>query len=221
MALVSKREFAEMCGLPTKNLSVYIQRKKVKVKKKGGDEFIDTNDAVNASFLESRQANIESSAPVVVSKAKEVVTRATVAAAGVVNGGAGNDDDEEDGELPPIGVSERRLRHYQAEKTERDSKLAALKISKMQGEVVPTAPLIPIMKQHNKHLLDQCNRTLEEMLTFLRHRYRISPEDTAWMRGEAKKWINAALVKAIESTEKSIDIIVADYTETRGRGERK
>jgi predicted transcriptional regulator len=50
MALYSKKEFAELLGIKTKHLSMYISRKQVVVK----GNMVDDNDQINALFMQKR-----------------------------------------------------------------------------------------------------------------------------------------------------------------------
>lgn len=53
MALYTKKEFADICGLPTKNLSTYIGRGKVIVR---DDGMIDDAEGINNLFFSKRGA---------------------------------------------------------------------------------------------------------------------------------------------------------------------
>jgi hypothetical protein len=60
MARLSKKEFAERCGIETKNLAVYIGRGNVIVL---DDDSIDDCDQKNRAFIQKRQVNIVRTEP--------------------------------------------------------------------------------------------------------------------------------------------------------------
>ncbi len=227
MALLTKKDVAEKCCKPTNWLSVYIKRGKLVELKKGANKgMIDTSDPTNASFLEMYSVNVEAfSAPKAVNKRK---TQAEPS----------NDDDfddepvssgDDDGEqYVTVGgrkilkkhVSDQLYKHFQAEKTEKEAELNALKIQKLKGIVIPSAFISPLFLQHNQYIVQEQKNADDEMISMLSHRYDISAADVAYVRGEWVKRRNAAVQKATDMSVKGVENIVNEFSESRGRGER-
>ena len=213
MAYLSKKEFAEVCILKTKDLSNYIKRGKVIVRT---DELIDTDTDVNKAFIENRRAKMD------VALADPEIASDKPGASRRMGQILGGDKPEkvDDTGLMSVVIADRHYKHHLAIKTERAAELDRLKIEKAKGIVVPSEPIIPIFLQHNQHILQEQKNADEEMLSLFAHKYGISSADTAHIRGEWVKRRNAAVQKATDATKKAIPALINDYSEKRGVGQR-
>jgi len=214
MALLTKNEFAEQCGIQTKALSVYIQRGKVVVV----NEHLDTNNDRNKAFIEKNKGK---------KREKELIKDIPTIAPTVkhqVNIDDFDDDvlneDDEDSEVPALYVSEKLLKHLDTKKREREISLLKIKEDKIRGIVIPSDLIKPVFLQHNQYILMEQKNADEEILTMYAHKYSMSLEDIAFMRGEYVKRRNAAVQKAAESSAKAVENIVRDFSDKRGVGER-
>lgn len=220
MALITKQAFALKCNIPTNQLSVLLKRGQVVC---DGD-MADTNHPKNVLYYNNREAKglltkKESSKKSAPKKPKSDKLKTELT------------DDEDDldddglmdmpaGKILPLDQSERRKKHFEAINAERNSELLRMRKEKLQGIVIPSAPLVPVILQHNQHILMEQKNADEEILSMLAHRYDITPADVAYMRGEWVTRRNAAATKAADATKKSIKSIINDYSEKRGVGER-
>ena len=227
MGLHSKKDFAEMCGLQTKNLATYIGRGNVIV---GSNDLVDDKHPVNKSFLEKRRG-----------KQTEKQLVAEIARMGVEPGESefSSEDIPDDFHtsrlreivsganptsstgVPAYDKSVQLLKFLDTEKRKREIVLLQLKEEKLKGAMVPSDLIQPIMIQHNQSILNEIKNATEDFLRIFSKKKALTGEEKAQIRGEFTKRTNEAMEKAVLATVKSIETIIVDYAETRSKGERK
>jgi hypothetical protein len=211
MALFSKTEYAEACGMVSNALAVYIKRGKVVV---GEDGMIDTNEDKNIAFLEKMRSKKQG---IVIPK--EPKKKAPPVPTPVFAEESENNSENE-GEIPSLAASERLLKHLDTQKREREVEKLDLEIEKKRGEVIPSELIKPVFLQHNQHLLMSMKNADDEMLSIFGHKYSLALEDIAWIRGEWTKKRNTAITEATSASVKAVDSIVADFSVKRGVGQK-
>jgi hypothetical protein len=221
MAILTKKSFATLCEIETKYLSVDISRGKVVV---NDDGMIDTTEPKNQIYIQKKLMGREP---------KEIIEKPIAPKLKVPKEGKPVEQklplpdgiDVEDAKQMIEGMDYSQLemlyKFLQSEKLKTDIEKNNIDIAKKRGEVVPSEPLIPIVKQHNQSILQEQKNADEEMLLAMTHRYDIAPVDTAWLRGEWIRLRNDAVTKATDRTIKAIGDMVYDYSEKRGVGERR
>lgn len=200
MPNLTKKEFAALCGIKTNRLSVEITRSKVVL---GADGKIDTNNETNTAFRTRVQATQEN-------KAQQMPREETW----VDSDGADDEPADESG-IDPLVVSDKKYKHYLAEKTKRASELDGIRIEKAKGILIPSAPIIPIFLRHNQFIMQEQKNADEEILSMYAHKYDITPEDMAYIRGEQVKRRNAAAERAAEMSEKNIANTINEFSEKK------
>lgn len=202
MAKVSKKEYAQMCGMNTRALSVYInQEKKVKV---CDDDMIDTDDPMNRLFLDRRIAKGK------VRPKGEIATESN----------ENTNTPKNIGDVPTLEDSERLLRYLDTQKREKEVEKLQIEIQKKRGEVIPSELIPPIFLQHNQSILTAMKNEFDEWLRNHAKKYSIGINEVADARREATEWLNHAMNKAIDLSIVAVDAIVREYSEKRGVGER-
>jgi hypothetical protein len=221
MALLIKKDFAKLCGIKTNRLSVEIERNKVFA---GDDGFIDTDNELNAAFIERSKVL---TALRVARVGQSPVKPAKVKVQRVVIDEPDDEDDEidvpvpVDGDLLDIMAAEKKYKHFLAVRTERGAELDEIKIQKLQGILVPTELVKHLMRQHTASITKTSKEILEDVIVLWAAKYKIQDEDTKKMRKQLLEKINFGIDRAIAETKKQLTKLVDDYSETRGKGERK
>ena len=77
------------------------------------------------------------------------------------------------------------------------------------------------MRQHTASITKTSKEILEEVIVLCAAKYKIQDEDTKKMRKQLLEKINFGIDRAIAETKKQLTKLVDDYSETRGKGERK
>jgi hypothetical protein len=230
MAILTKKSFATQCEIETKYLSVDISRGKVVV---NADGMIDTTEPKNQIYIQKKLMGREPS-PI----STPEPTKPKIEKIAVPRGNAAPQQPKASMHLPEgmtetdvnaalqmiEGMDYQQLemlyKYLQGEKLKTDIEKNRIDIEKKMGVVVPSEPLIPIVKQHNHFILQEQKNADEELLLAMAHKYDIAPSDTAYLRGEWIRLRNDAVTKATNLTVKAIGDVINDYSEKRGVGQR-
>lgn len=229
MAILTKQEVAEATGQTTRSLSVYIKRKKLPVINKGANKgMVDTKDRAWVEFIsmygwKGKDGNTVAAKPTPQLKhqpqPQEPEDDTDFTDFGI-DEDVETDHDTTGGKLMELPKSDKMYKHFLAVKTQRAAELDKIKIEKLKGIVIPSAFIQPVFLQHNQYILTEQKNADEEMLTAMKQKYDITGEDLAWIRGEWTKRRNQAVNKAVDSSLKSVDTIISNFSEKRGVGER-
>jgi hypothetical protein len=230
MAILTKKTFANQCDIETKYLSVDISRGKVVV---NADGMIDTTEPKNQIYIQKKLMGKE---PPQISSPEP--TKPKIEKISVPRGNVAPQQPKASMQLPE-GITEGEVntalqmiegmdyqqlemlyKYLQGEKLKTDIEKNKIEIEKKMGVVVPSEPLIPIVKQHNHFILQEQKNADEELLLAMAHKYDIAPSDTAYLRGEWIRLRNDAVTKATNLTVKAIGDVINDYSEKRGVGQR-
>lgn len=204
MALKTKKEFAALVNQSTRWLSVYIERGKVVVNKKG---MIDTENVVNKSFLLQYDPTKKTEPQI---PREETFKDPT----------ATSERPAELGDIPDVYVSDARYKHFLALKTERAAELDRLKIDKIKGEVIPSDLMPPVILQHNQSFVTAFKNVADQILTDFAKIKNFSVAEIADMRGRMLQAINDGAKNATAMSLKTVSVIVKDFSVKRGVGER-
>jgi len=204
MAKFSKKEFADRCGMATKNLAVYIKRGKVILL---DDDYIDDVDHRNLAFLQKQKVK---------NGEKEVIV-ANVPALKSDKPAKSAEVDENNN----YAALDLKKTSVQVEKLEQEVRLLKLKEEKLKGVVVPSELIKPVFLQHNQSIITEVHNSSAEFARIFAKKHSLNVNDVAEINGELIKWFNLAINKATVLSVKSIDNIVNDYSEKKGVGERE
>ena len=210
MALLTKKEFAHKCGMPTNQLSVAVGRDKKVILREDG--LIDDAEPTNALFFEMRQMKGKTIpkglAPM------PVFTREDRQMGPVTNVQINNSSPSEFLDL------ERQLKEKDLEKRKEEIIQLQLKNEKTSGSVVPLAVMQPLLMEYNRLLVNSYRYALDEFLTTIGKVAGLDNEQISWWRGEIVKTVNEASDKGITETIRQLQNIIIEYSNTRGAGER-
>jgi hypothetical protein len=191
MRYYNKKQFAELAGKSTRELAVYIQRRKVIIV----DDKIDVLDTTNAAFLNKNGVSLPD-----VDKSESAITSTHTSYP---------DDDE----ITDYAVSDKKYRHYMAQVKEKEDRLKALQISKLQGEVIPSELIKPLFQQYSQSVLTEVKNMYEEQLRYISKKYSIGLNEVAEIKGKLNDGLNEAIDRARKQTAKSIVNIVENFKE--------
>jgi len=218
MALYTKKDFAEKCGMPTNSLATYIRRKKVVV---GLNDLIDDKVAENRLFLEKNKNKV-SEKQLVGDLKKRLPLVPLMAESGIDEQFKAVMNNQSNGEKPPMDLVESTEweKYWSALKREKENEKLDLDNQKRRGEVIPSAIIAPLFFQHSQSLMTAFKITMEDIIRTMGKRYGITPADVSEMRGVIIRGINDAMVKAEETTTSALGGIVAEFQDKKGVGER-
>lgn len=197
MARFTQKEFADECGVGTNYLSTYKRGGYINVSEDGT---IDSEDPVNARFLEKRIGRAHRQKEE--QQAKEAVDPIT--------GGA----------LPEYEESERLVKFWDSKKREKEVEKLQIEIDKKKGEVIPSELIIPLFLQHNKSIVTSFNNVCNAILTEYAKKKDFNPDELSDMRGRMIASINEGIRDAQNLTKTVVKSIIEEYADKRGVGER-
>lgn len=243
MALITKKEFAELCGKTTAWLSNYTnpaRKTRIIVRQDG---LIDTTDPMNISFLQKHAVTTgedDTTAPQ--AKGKKTNLSKTVAAppdnevnelveldgnasvmpavGDVLSKISAGEWKTLAGMLPEYQVIEKILKYNDTVKREKEIEKLKLEIEKKRGEVIPVAPIEVLVFQFKQHILTQGKLTYEAFLNEIGHKYSITSDDMAEYRKYFINNLNNSMLRATENFKKGLESALTEYAAKRGVGER-
>lgn len=191
MSTHSKKEFAELCGLTTRHLAVYIKRKKLIV---SDSELIDDAVPQNNLFLKNRTTKIKRKAP------KDKPDPVKVA---------------RDAELKELMAMEKETKRLAMESKRKEQTLLDAKIQKMHGQLMPTDLVKVLFAQHFREVSTSFKQGIDGILSEIGKKARLNGNQVAEIRATMVKIINECVNKSVDNSKKSIERIVTEYQTTK------
>jgi hypothetical protein len=215
MGLHTKKQFAEICGMKTKTLSIYIGRDKVVVGKKNLiDDSLPANKEFMLKYADQNQAKIDPA----VKKSVAVITKGKVSKAKVPDQVAGDEpvEDDESG----LYTLEKRKKALDIEKITSEISLLQLKEAKIRGEVVPTDLVKIVFTQHSKSISTAFFNAADNLFVHISKKANLNRNDQAELRSGLVALINKAVEESVGMSKKMLKNILEEYSQKRGVGER-
>lgn len=235
MAIVTRQEFAELCGKTVAIINTNISRKKIEPTEhdKG---LIDTAKYINKKFIQEQvQGRKEKNKVEKVNREKEKIINKTEDIIDRL--------EQLKGDLPPAPptrkdiVSKRKkeeeddnessnldLRKKKADtlKAEKQAELERLKVEKMMGQLMPTDMVEAILKGNIGHIY----KTMESELMNIASIYcDVMANGDRSKLAEVVKRMRDNLERIVNDTRETalveMDNVINEYSEARNRGERK
>lgn len=116
---------------------------------------------------------------------------------------------------------EQRQKQLQNEKLEEEIKKLRITIEKLEGEVIPTDLVKMIIVQQSKAAVTAFKNACDNILDEFAIKSKMSNEERSRLRGVITKETNAAIDEAIKLAKKETKNIADQFSEKRGKGERK
>jgi hypothetical protein len=199
MAKYSKKEFAELCGIKTKELSVYSKRGKVIVV----NNEIDDADQNNILFMQ-RQLAKKQKAPSVKNVSNDQKPVDSAAA------------EEARNTLLEINRSKGQLELLQKQNL---IDLQRIEILKKRGELVPVPAINSLIILQAESIKTAYLEASDNLLVIIAQKKQMSAEEIASARKEFTKIVNKAIDSAVDLSKTMLFGIVKDYQKKRGVGQ--
>jgi hypothetical protein len=220
MALHTRAQFADACGVNTNYINTYIGRGKIIL----SGEFIDDTILQNQDFLKKMQEK----------KAKKTAEPPPKTTPTPIEIVPEDPDfslltDKRSNKATPSkqtrsnhsGKYDLEQRKLEIEIEKREQEVEKLKTynAKQAGELVPIDLVTQLVKVHNQSILSTQETTIEHVLIMFSGDFKLTDAQTADIRGKLKRLLNEGLDKAIENTKRSIISIVEEFSSVRGVGD--
>lgn len=235
MAIVSRQEFADMCGDDVKLLNVYISRQKVVATKDG----IDTKNTLNAGYLKKRKE-----ANAVKKETAEVIKRIPPnKMQPKAKNLADEDDIEENPDVPYTpdtiaavksgkvvsGDDQLSAAEYMFMQLKGNAKLSltraekeAFQLQKAKGQLLPIDLVMDIHARYVNNIFNNFENGIGNMA--VQFCQMVAAGDmskyTAFMEA-CRHQLKRCVTDAGRETDEDIERLVAMFSETKARGEKK
>ena len=218
MAKKTKKQFADICEIKTKDLSVYIMRHKVLV---GNDGLIDDKNEHNLAFIANRGRKTKKKTivkPKVSSKLKTKTKQSQK-----------NKAVEPKEKTLEIKFQEPQNPILESEIYERaeldkaklkadlkkkllDSDIAKINKEKLQGLLIPTDLVMSVIKLQSDSLKVAYHAAAENLILIIGQRKKLNNKDIADIRRDLTGTINQAVDVGVSESHKGIKKIVKEYS---------
>ncbi|HEV8512295.1 MAG TPA: hypothetical protein VGQ59_03430 [Cyclobacteriaceae bacterium] len=211
MALLTKKEFSELCGIRTKDLSVYIQRKKVIV----NNEMIDDTNEINRGFR-TRCLNKPK-------RQVEPVAKSEFISVAISQAQPKNLENDEFSRQNTT-VTDRALKKMdldaekkqkEIERLDQEMRIARLQEEKFLGKLIPTDLVKNLFAQHFKSVTLTFKQAADLIAIEFGKKAKIARNDQAELRGQMVTIINRAIEDGITESKRTLAHIVHEYSQTR------
>jgi hypothetical protein len=208
-----------MCGMKSRELSVYISRLKVVMSGDYFDDSIETNKLFLAKFRgNNREDKAEKPAIQVEEKKVKVLEIREPEPAEI--------------DVPDVGQPVN-LKYLDLEALEKEKKkvdiqkgreqIEILKVQKqkLHGTLIPTELVVQLMILHTESIKVAYSEALDNMIIRIGHKKKLTSAEEADIKKQVGPLLNKAIDNAIRASKKGINNIVDEYSEKKGRGERE
>lgn len=228
MSIVTRAEFAQMCGDDIKALNVYVQRGKVRV----GENGIDTKNPLNKIHLKKRKEfNANKNKGIVDAKTVPAFINPAPPALPFVIAGEYTrvETPNEKVKRESDNESDETFAYYQKKKLKGDAEAAViraereqLQLDKTAGKLLPLDMVTNIHKLYARNIFVNFENSLETLATKFCE-ILAGGDQRLYTRllQELKQQLDLVITKAGKETDEDIETLIEDYSETRHRGERK
>lgn len=199
MAIHSRKDFASLCGLKPRELSVYISRGKVLM---GPGNKVDDGIPENAEFLNKRLGK-DGSMKIEVKK-KEFTQ-----------------DDEEKlqriEEYSKLNTQKRKLENAQLDE---GIQLLRIKKEKMEGFLIPTPLVKMLFEQHFRSITISFQQGAENLIVEISKKKKLTRDESAGLRKKLVDLINKSVNEAVEHSKKGVEDMIRLASQKTGPGRR-
>ena len=215
MAKYTRQELMELCGCSGAHLTMYTKRNKAI---KDEDGLYDTTNPINKEFIVKCQEKL-------LQPKKNVPVKKPIASPKIKTPKSSPSKNERnatetDGEILQRWDLDKQIKEAELRKKEEEIKKLQAQNAKLNGENIPTELVRIIFKQHFKSVTEKFYQGAENYLSLIQQQSDLGKKQIGELREGLINLVNQSLDEAQELSVKDIDVIVQDYSITRGKGER-
>ncbi len=209
MALYTRKQFQDLCGVDRAYLAVYVKRGKLILT----GEMIDDTIPQNKDFLDRQISKLKAASN---SQEKSIPAQQVIK----------NDEPGENNQQLRHNFSKNNvaldleLKNADLAKKEVDTRIALLKEEKLRGTVIPTDIVKVVFTQHFKSVTSAFHQAADNLIVNIAKKKDLNREEVADIRGILIEIINEAVKDSIDESKNSITNIIAEYSDKKGIGER-
>lgn len=203
MAFHTKTAFSNLLGKKANWLSNYISRKTVIL---SGD-YVDDTHPMNAAFLKKQRQRLGITSYEKVKPEK----------IDHIESGPNIQSPNEEGYA--IGV-DAELKQVELKKKKADLELVEEKLKKVKGETIPVDLVKSIFQQYGKSCSTAFQNEADNLLQELQKKFGVDRKGMSFYRGRIIEITNEAIDEAYSDSKRELRLLVNEYSQKRGVGER-
>ena len=222
MALYSRSEFGDKCGLKKSTARAYIGTNIKRGKIILSGKFIDDSLPENAEFLrkeieKNRGKQIEDS----VTTSKPSTPKVPDVSKPVRSNPEEPEVDDPDYTPSNTAALDRELKQRDLEKKREEIRLLEIREQKLRGEVVPTEEIKDSFKRYSHFMVTQFDNTLDRIFAMAASKFKVSNEQMVSFKAQIRTELNKTTDIAADMAKSDFAKIIQEHKEARSRGERK
>lgn len=212
MALHTRKDFIDLCGISSRELSVYIKRGKVVLT---GEYINDTNPS-NAAFLqkfsERKNQVVSINAPQVevYSEKDEPLPEESFTERSTSSAPAK--------QMSQYAI-ERAMKLSDLEKKKVDIRIAKLKEDKLMGDLIPTELVRTLIMTQSESTKFAFSEGCENLIVLISQKKQLSATEVADIRSKLSALINKCIDNSVSFSVKKLKTIVTEYSQKRDVGD--
>lgn len=225
MAFLSNKEFGELIGKSAQYINVQVGRGNLVRSGKLLDDTLPKNKA----WLDKMRVKLglapkpaavsptpmpETAPPPPPIAAPVVPTTEFIPAVPSVPGGGHVADSN------PFALEQEKKR-LEVEKVRQEIRVKRAQAEKLEGALIPTEVVGSIIREMSESMKIAYLEALETYTVVVSAEHKLSTKQVAKIKGHFTTIINDTLKKQVAAAKKSLENVVAEYSETRGKGERR
>jgi hypothetical protein len=228
MPIVTRKEFAELCGFPdAMQLNVFISRRNVS-HLPDNKKLLDTDDPINALFIEAKKAQNAAKLQAVATQDVSVIPkskRVNKPKTGVQPKEVQQKDKQIVEQLQKNQArvdQDMQKKALEIENLELAKQQKLLALNKAAGQLIPVDLVKGVLKRHSDSIIKSFERGIETLLTIIvQTTSGGDPKVHGKFLGMAKKTLSDCIVAAGEMSEEEITILVDEFSQQLNRGQRR
>lgn len=211
MALHTKQQLADLCGVTKSNITTYVTRKNL-VTTDG--KYFDDQVEPNASFIKKRLVRQHGGRQSEPNPVPEKIAKPRTLKQDTSQ--QKKEESLKNHDLYDLELEQKRL-NLQAAQIKVD--LDQIKKDKLNGLLIPTEMVIQLFPLHFKSVQTAFTQAADNVIVKISHKKALSREETATLRKELVDIVNAAVADSIKESMRDVKKVVSNYSEKREVGE--
>lgn len=231
MALYSKADFARFIGKKNNYVGVLIKRHKIICNKNG---LIDDTSEINKGWIDKYKdknnlvvgsdGNLTPADGEVITPEKTETKAAVISIAKSPPATANKQQPAKQlttSDQLSYTQLEREKLQRDIEKRDEEIRLLRLRAEKIEGSVIPVELVKNLIAQFAQAMSTAYETTMSNALIEIANKTKMSSKDQAHYKGKIIEQINNSNAEAVKIAKSSLQKLVDEHTEQRGKGERK
>lgn len=210
MALYTKAEYAQECGVSRAHISMAIKRGKLII---GDDDKVDSDNALNKLYKATCAENASKKGQPV--KVPEIKGKRAPLPKKEKSAPARTTNPLMEQRITQKFDIDHEEKQARIQKIRKEVEMADLKQMKLTGQLIPTDLVFGVIRQLSQSITMSFKNQLEAVVTDISKKAKLDRKESAELRGLIKDHLNTTIGNAVDSAQQHIDNIVKEHSQDR------